>query len=187
MSTSFKKLLLIFVATLLVMVSGGAMAQTTYYDFSSNGPIAGFSNVYGTFSVNSTTGALISGTLYEGGTGMTGGTADPNGGAVGWQQNSLHGAGFIASVPSSYIYIRPSGPVSIYLLADPSFYGYSSNIVSFEPGVSAPYQAPNGAITLSGGAPEIDGALAPKVGFLLACLFLMFGRKKKTVEPMLTV
>lgn len=32
-----------------------------------------------------------------------------------------------------------------------------------------------------GAAPEIDGSLAPKVGFLLGCLFLMFGRKKATL------
>jgi hypothetical protein len=37
-----------------------------------------------------------------------------------------------------------------------------------------------------GGAPEIDGSLAPKVGFLLGCLFLMFGRKKQNTEPMMT-
>ena len=36
------------------------------------------------------------------------------------------------------------------------------------------------------GAPEIDGSLAPKVGFLLGCLFLMFGRKKQNTEPMMT-
>ena len=36
------------------------------------------------------------------------------------------------------------------------------------------------------GAPEIDGSLAPKVGFLLGCLFLMFGRKKQNAELMLT-
>ena len=35
-------------------------------------------------------------------------------------------------------------------------------------------------------APEIDGSLAPKVGFLLGCLFLMFGRKKQNTEPMMT-
>ena len=35
------------------------------------------------------------------------------------------------------------------------------------------------------GAPEIDGSLAPKVGFLLGCLFLIFGRKNQTTEPML--
>ena len=33
-----------------------------------------------------------------------------------------------------------------------------------------------------GGAPEIDGSLAPKVGFLLGCLFLMFGRRNKTSD-----
>jgi len=38
----------------------------------------------------------------------------------------------------------------------------------------------------SSGAPEIDGSLAPKVGFLLGCLFLMFGRKKQNSESMLT-
>ena len=35
---------------------------------------------------------------------------------------------------------------------------------------------------VSAGAPEIDGSLAPKVGFLLGCLFLMFGRKKQDLE-----
>ena len=35
------------------------------------------------------------------------------------------------------------------------------------------------------GAPEIDGSLAPKVGFLLGCLFLMFGRKQQNTEPMM--
>ena len=37
------------------------------------------------------------------------------------------------------------------------------------------------------GAPEIDGSLAPKVGFLLGCLFLMFGRKKQYTEALITV
>ena len=42
--------------------------------------------------------------------------------------------------------------------------------------------------TLTGvpSAPEIDGSLTPKVGFLLGCLFLMFGRKKHDSERMLT-
>lgn len=41
-------------------------------------------------------------------------------------------------------------------------------------------------IVVQSGAPEIDGSLAPKVGFLLGCLFLMFGRKKQISEPMMT-
>ena len=40
--------------------------------------------------------------------------------------------------------------------------------------------------TFTAGAPEIDGSLAPKVGFLLGCLFLMFGRKQQNTEPMMT-
>ena len=42
------------------------------------------------------------------------------------------------------------------------------------------------SFSVSGGAPEIDGSLAPKVGFLLGCLFLMFGRKKQNTEPFMT-
>ena len=42
--------------------------------------------------------------------------------------------------------------------------------------------------TLSGGgvAPEMNASLIPQVGLLLGCLFLMFGRKKEVVEPMMT-
>jgi len=58
-------------------------------------------------------------------------------------------------------------------------------------GITTPYTVLNSSTTfytLTGvpGAPEIDGSLAPKVGFLLGCLFLMFGRKKQNAEPMLT-
>ena len=52
----------------------------------------------------------------------------------------------------------------------------------------APNYGVGGTSTLSftNGAPEIDGSLAPKVGFLLGCLFLMFGRKRQNTEPMMT-
>ena len=190
MTTSLKKLLLISITLFLGVMSGGVMATpTTNYDFSSNGPFDGFSNVYGTFSVDSSTGALLSGTLYEGGTGMTGGTADPNGGAaVGWLQSSLQGAGFIASDPTSYIFIAPYAQPQIRLLpvAQPSTYGTSSTFIAFNSGAGTWSGAPNGTITQVGGAPEIDGSLAPKVGFLLGCLFLMFGRKKQNSESMMT-
>ena len=58
-------------------------------------------------------------------------------------------------------------------------------------GITTPYTVLNSSTTfytLTGvpGAPEIDGSLAPKVGFLLGCLFLMFGRKKQSSEPMMT-
>ena len=36
--------------------------------------------------------------------------------------------------------------------------------------------------SFSSGAPEIDGSLAPKVAFLLFCLFLLFGKRRHTSE-----
>ena len=33
-------------------------------------------------------------------------------------------------------------------------------------------------------APEIDGALIPQVGFLIACLFIILGRRKESTEPL---
>jgi hypothetical protein len=44
----------------------------------------------------------------------------------------------------------------------------------------------NGVVGALASAPEIDGSLAPKVGFLLGCLFLMFGRKKQNTESLLS-
>ncbi len=35
--------------------------------------------------------------------------------------------------------------------------------------------------------PEIDGSLIPQVGFLIACLFLILGRRKENTEPILAV
>ena len=57
----------------------------------------------------------------------------------------------------------------------------ASNIIG-----GTPFYASSMSVSQVGGAPEIDGSLAPKVGFLLGCLFLMFGRKKQNTEPMLT-
>ena len=70
--------------------------------------------------------------------------------------------------------------------------GYSDFIYSTKGGVGQSDWGMSGSspITLvsvssSVAAPEIDGSLAPKVGFLLGCLFLMFGRKKQNTEPMM--
>ena len=37
----------------------------------------------------------------------------------------------------------------------------------------------------TGVAPEMNASLIPQVGLLLGCLFLLFGRKKEVVGPML--
>ena len=47
--------------------------------------------------------------------------------------------------------------------------------------MNAPITVVSGNTTIvSGAAPEIDGALLPQVALLLACLYLMFGRKHTT-------
>ena len=56
---------------------------------------------------------------------------------------------------------------------------------TYGPG-SQTFYASSMSVSQVGGAPEIDGSLAPKVGFLLGCLFLMFGRKRQNTEPMMT-
>ena len=54
--------------------------------------------------------------------------------------------------------------------------------INIEQGIMSPgYTTCNTSFNISSGyagTPEIDGSLAPKVGFLLGCLFLMFGRKR---------
>ena len=60
---------------------------------------------------------------------------------------------------------------------------FQINGVNIDQGFMSPgYTTGNKTLTVTqGGAPEIDGSLAPKVGFLLGCLFLMFGRKKQNI------
>jgi len=191
MTTSFKRLILISITLILGVVSGVAQADTNY-DFSSNGAFDGFSNVYGTFTVNSS-GYVTGGTLYEGGTGHSGGTADPGtlayilpyipGGAR-YTGPQLNGGGYTASNVYSYVSFNASSQPSydILLMPTTSLSSYPGYTIMTANGTT--YSAPNATITQVG-APEIDGSLAPKVGFLLGCLFLMFGRKKQNTEPML--
>ena len=75
-------------------------------------------------------------------------------------------------------YVLPPAGTYVSLLGD----GVSPNLL-----LTADYGTVGLSTTVSPSvaAPEINGSLAPKVGFLLGCLFLMFGRKKQKTEPML--
>ena len=105
------------------------------------------------------------------------------GGVVGTSTGGTYGtvnnyAGFPGGV--AFAYDGPAGNAGMPLLYSGT-YSVSNNGVG-DGGASAAW----GMARLStGGAPEIDGSLAPKVGFLLGCLFLMFGRKKQNTEPMM--
>ena len=173
MATSFKKLLLVWVTILLGLASCGAMAQPTNYDFTWTGNVSG--SVTGVLTVDASTHIIsgITGTVsgVSGGGGITG----------------LLPVRAYMSNDNKFTYPSP-------YLTDTGF-SFTTAAASFniESGGSTRYDLystvqSNIAGTLSAsptGAPEIDGSLAPKVGFLLGCLFLMFGRKKQNSESMM--
>ena len=164
------------------------MAQTTNYDFTfSNGAgvsVIGSLGVDGSGVIQSISG-VVSGTAY---------------------------AGNITSLLAPGAYLPYPDTDNIFSPSDPYFPGngvafstYTGtgtggwfNLYLNDPTLPLPYTmwaGPAGAYSNNasydgtmtvGGAPEIDGSLAPKVGFLLGCLFLIFGRKNQNSEPMMT-
>ena len=159
MSTSLKKLLLISITLLLGVMSGGVMAETVTY-------IGG--NVYQVNNGVSTTDydfSTITGSYNANTTVLD---ANP------WVDNFSYAQTWATAIGvlSPSVYLNYYGNEAIVT-------GGSLTTV----GVNTSYNY--GVATLSG-APEIDGSLAPKVGFLLGCLFLMFGRKKQNTEALLT-
>ena len=96
-------------------------------------------------------------------------------------QSSLLGSALIATYSGSFLANSPSTLIA--------FSGSSAGPDLLLTNVCVTQSGGSGCgpmYGVSGGAPEIDGSLAPKVGFLLGCFFLMFGRKKQKSEPMMT-
>ena len=177
MTTSLKKLLLISITLFLGVMSNGVRAQTTYdFTFSNDGSNDP-GNVSGVFTVTSGYITGISGSV----TGTSAGSG------------TLSSIYYVA--PDHNIFSYPTTPY----LDDKGVY-FDTSIGKYElfysvwnsayylTSITGCYNGCIGTLTVSPsvGAPEIDGSLAPKVGFLLGCLFLMFGRKKQNSEPMLT-
>lgn len=161
---NIKKLIAAVVFALGAWMSVGAVqAQTTNYDFSSNGQLLDtLGYVYGTFQTNSS-GDVTSGTIYSNGNQLV-----PYAVLGNYLTNTVT---FVVSPD----WLRIYGPQTLVNGNNLSVQSsYSSGTITCTSGCP------------SSGAPEIDGSLAPKVGFLLGCLFLMFGRKKQDSEPMMT-
>jgi len=163
MTTSLKKLFLALLTALLGVMSSGAMAVVPTYN------------------------ATVNGTNYDLTT-----YSGPDAFAIASNQ-AWWGNQSLAQDIATQLAAAPFG--SANGIWGP-FVAYS---VSTTPGDLAVYTTQNGILTGLGeagstyvvqvgvgAAPEIDGSLAPKVGFLLGCLFLMFGRKKQDSEPMMT-
>ena len=173
MATSFKKLLLVWVTILLGLASCGAMAQPTNYDFTWTDNVS--ASVTGVLTVDASTHIIsgITGTVsgVSGGGGITGllpvHAYMSNDNKFTYPSPYLTDTGFSFTTATGSFNIGGYGGVNAAL-----YNGSSTNMGTLSASPS--------------GAPEIDGSLAPKVGFLLGCLFLMFGRKKQNSEPILT-
>ena len=207
MTTSLKKLLLISITLLLGVMSAGVRAQTNYNFtesfighgglsdvtlsgvFQTNtGPgeqsILGWSNLtFGpntnpllnssaTYFPTSTAGALPLGS-YDAKANVFGDGPDYYGSNVVFNS--------ILSNPGknhSWVFLGTSLP-------DGGGLSYCQE-QDCANGTGMGFYSNQGYTITQGAAPEIDGSLAPKVGFLLGCLFLMFGRKKQDSKPMMT-
>ena len=173
MTTSLKKLLLVLVTLLLGVMSVGLRAQSVTQ-------VSGSEYAYNNGST--TTNYDLSTVVYNGSNSSTiVSSANP------WNGSQATAGLFAGAVGSNMGLPNQGGIVS------PLFQYDINNIVYFYSGkaLTTEFSLYTGytyavATVHAGAAPEIDGSLAPKVGFLLGCLFLMFGRKKQISEPMMT-
>ena len=199
MVTSFKKLLLVAITLLLGVMSGGVMAQATY-SFEFIGDYWGSAS--GVFTVNDSTQVItnITGIVSNrlvgsdpmAGSGYIWANDNqfyPSGGAPPFYDYRVLNDSGIGFQTDKYLF-NLSGASGGYSLQSYKI-GYTGDAAYdyFSAGGGGTSGTSTGSMTvtpLSGSAPEIDGSLAPKVGFLLGCLFLMFGRKKQNTESMLS-
>ena len=190
MTTSLKKLLLVSITLLLGVMSNGVRAQTTYDFIFTNDGMYEIGSVSGVFTVNS--GASLGYTgIFSTQSYITGISGSVTGTSAG--SGTLSSIYYVA--PDHNIFSYPTTPY----LDDKGVY-FDTSIGKYElfysvwnsayylTSITGCYNGCIGTLTVSPsvGAPEIDGSLAPKVGFLLGCLFLMFGRKKQNTEPIMT-
>ena len=183
MTTSLKKLLLISITLLLGMISGGVMASPS----STVTIVSG--NEYAYYNGSTTTNYDLSFVSTTYGADSTLLQSQPWWGYA--SEATLFANAVGTSLGPSAAYISGYGPAFAYstvtMMGSTSVQtiysnGSASASIGFSDNVPANFAV---ATVHGGGAPEIDGSLAPKVGFLLGCLFLMFGRKKHNPEPIL--
>jgi len=168
---SYKKIVSVTLILLLGTLSGGAIAQTVTL-------VSG--NTYAYNDGSSTTNYDISTALFNGGDATAITTNNP------WWSSQSTANLFAASVAGNLGTPNlGNGPLFQYQSRFAAI--YNTGNASTETVDILSTLGPGGtyavATTSSAGVPEIDGALAPKAGFLLGCLFLMFGRKRQDLAP----
>ena len=161
---------------------GAAQAATTYWTFTSSGNVVytggGINNTYSltenlSSTDNGTTFTALSGNI------TVGGSAGPSSGAT--SDGVFFGS---ASRPSLFEVNAATSPTSSWSFSSFKTGSHTATVTEDYGALFNPSGTNSYSLTQNG-APEIDGSLAPKVGFLLGCLFLMFGRKKQNTEPMM--
>ena len=195
MHNSFIRVLLVSITLLLGVMSNVVMAQTTNFDFTTtlsespgyggataaaygsyyNSTSSSFYTLTGTFTTPSTSGGNITLTSVNyGGQAVTAFNVKSSG-------TYSTSNGTISSLEFTF---TPSSSLGLPNNDMGALFSYNLLAAEYSAGRGVGYVAMSTVVS-PGGAPEIDGSLAPKVGFLLGCLFLMFGRKKHNPEPIL--
>ena len=178
MNAKFKKFLFALVTVVLGAMSSGAMATPTPPTFTAtvNGTSYNLTYFTGSYSDNiskfNTTlmpwwGNISDATNFSNAVGK--GFGSPNNVGIGYASGPLfthsHSGGYINNIWYATAY---NGSFT-YNVLDTASYSFATLAVN--PGAAA--------------VPEIDGALIPQVGLLIAGLFLILGRKNQNPEPML--
>ena len=171
----------------LLWTWSSTFAQATNYDFSASG---GGVTVTGNLSGSGSLITGISNVVYNGVSVTSGSIFYPIPNTYYGTVTPYDGTSYTPSTAVSFVVLQggyynnvgiaqypTNGAGQVYqalTLSDASSYVNLTNTTYFT----------SVSIT-STGAPEIDGSLTPKVGFLLCCLFLIFGRKRYSSEPFL--
>ena len=179
MTTTIKKLLLTLVTAVLGVMSGGVIAQTSYnfdYTYTSDTPAEMHATIVvdADYTVTNMIGTIDF--MFTGVQIIQGASGGPFGPTAPW------GGGY------SIFFSTPTENFELYY--DGTRGGGEYNLTNQTSGYAS-FAAPSNVIVscLSGCAavPEIDGALIPQVGLLLAGLFIILGRRKENTEPLLAV
>ncbi len=207
MTTALKRLWLALVTLALGAMSSGAMADTSY-NFSYSGTASGVSDpantfiVEGVFIVNGA--GLITNILngkvsginpYSGNiTGVipvgASGFGDGNNGFGG--NNNIYSSlapyvtGSGVAFSTDAVNVNSNNQLNLYFGSGNANFPYA--LCGNGTNINKCGDVSIGTMTSSAAAvPEIDGALIPQVGLLLAGLFIILGRRKENTEPMLAV
>ena len=170
---TIKKLLLTLLTAVLAVMSSGAMAIADVPIDVGGGTIYNFNYVTGTYNALRSTYFNTTYMPWWGSQNNAIAFATAVGGSLGLPNSGgTHGPMFSYQDGGENTYM------AIFSLGTVSSPGNAPIANSYSYAIITPASA---------AVPEIDGALIPQVGLLLAGLFFILGRRKERTEPMLAV